>query len=38
MQKDSPTPVEIVDEDVPEVAEVDAKLVALAKRARAGRS
>ncbi len=32
MQKDSPTPVLIVDDDVPEVAEVDAKLVALAKR------
>jgi uncharacterized protein YacL len=35
MQKDSPTPVEIVDDDVPDVAEVDAKLVALA-RARSG--
>jgi uncharacterized protein YacL len=35
MQKESPTPIEIVDEDVPEVAEVDAKLVALA-RARSG--
>jgi uncharacterized protein YacL len=32
LQKDSPTPVRIVDEDVPEVAEVDAKLVGLAKR------
>ncbi|MEO8207498.1 MAG: PIN domain-containing protein [Chloroflexota bacterium] len=32
MQKDSPTPVVILDDDVPEVAEVDAKLVALAKR------
>ncbi len=31
MQKDSPTPVEIIDDDAPEVAEVDAKLVALAK-------
>jgi uncharacterized protein YacL len=31
MQKESTTPVEIVDEDVPEVAEVDAKLVALAR-------
>jgi uncharacterized protein YacL len=35
MQKDSPTPIEIVDEDVPDVAEVDGKLVALA-RARSG--
>jgi uncharacterized protein YacL len=35
MQKDSPTPVEIVDEDVPDVPEVDGKLVALA-RARSG--
>ena len=32
MQKDSPTPVVIVDDDAPEVAEVDAKLVTLAKR------
>ena len=32
MQKDPPTPVEIVEDDVPEIAEVDAKLVALAKR------
>jgi len=32
MQKDAPTPVVIVDEDVPEVAEVDGKLIALAKR------
>ncbi len=32
MQKDSPTPVKIVDDDAPEFAEVDAKLVALAKR------
>jgi len=31
MQKDSPTPIEIVEDDVPGVAEVDAKLVALAK-------
>jgi uncharacterized protein YacL len=31
MQKDSPTPIEIVDEPLPEVAEVDAKLVALAR-------
>ncbi|MDQ2965259.1 MAG: TRAM domain-containing protein [Chloroflexota bacterium] len=31
MQKDSPTPVEIVEDDVPNVGEVDAKLVALAK-------
>ena len=31
MQKESTTPVEIVDEDVPEVSEVDAKLVALAR-------
>ncbi len=31
MQKDSPTPVEIIEDDVPDVAEVDAKLVALAK-------
>ncbi|MES2210352.1 MAG: PIN domain-containing protein [Chloroflexota bacterium] len=32
MQKDSPTPVIIIDDDAPEVDEVDAKLVALAKR------
>lgn len=32
MQKDSPTPVLIVDDDAPEVDEVDAKLVAVAKR------
>ena len=32
MQKDSPTPVEIVEDEVPDVTEVDAKLVALAKR------
>ncbi len=31
MQKDSPTPVEIIDEPLPEIAEVDAKLVALAR-------
>jgi uncharacterized protein YacL len=31
MQKDSPTPVEIVDDDVREIPEVDAKLIALAK-------
>jgi uncharacterized protein YacL len=31
MQKDSPTPIEIVEEDVPNAGEVDAKLVALAK-------
>ncbi|HYM82633.1 MAG TPA: PIN domain-containing protein [Candidatus Dormibacteraeota bacterium] len=31
MQKDSPTPVEVVEDEVPEIAEVDAKLVALAK-------
>ena len=32
MQKDSPTPVEIVTDDFPDFPEVDAKLVALAKR------
>ena len=32
MQKESLTPVEIVDEDVPDATEVDAKLVALAAR------
>ena len=32
MQKDSPTPVEIVADDFPDISEVDAKLVALAKR------
>jgi uncharacterized protein YacL len=32
MQKDSPTPVEIVEDEVRDVVEVDAKLVALAKR------
>lgn len=32
MQKESPTPVEIVEDDFPDIAEVDAKLVALAKR------
>jgi uncharacterized protein YacL len=31
MQKDSPTPIEIVEEDVPNAGEVDAKLIALAK-------
>jgi len=31
VQKESTTPVEILDEDVPEIAEVDAKLVALAR-------
>ena len=31
MQKDGATPVEIIDDDVPEADEVDAKLVALAK-------
>jgi uncharacterized protein YacL len=31
MQKDSPTPIEIVDEPLPDIAEVDAKLVALAR-------
>ncbi len=31
MQKDGVTPVEIIDDDVPEADEVDAKLVALAK-------
>lgn len=31
MQKDETTPVEIIEDDVPEVAEVDAKLVALAR-------
>jgi uncharacterized protein YacL len=32
MQKESPTPVEIVEDDFHAIAEVDAKLVALAKR------
>ncbi|MEK6720865.1 MAG: PIN domain-containing protein [Chloroflexota bacterium] len=32
MQKDAATPVHIIDEDAPEVAEVDGKLIALAKR------
>lgn len=32
LQKDSPTPVRVIDEDVPEVPEVDGKLVGLAKR------
>jgi uncharacterized protein YacL len=31
MQKESTTPIEILDEDVPDVPEVDAKLVALAR-------
>ena len=31
MQKEPGTPVEIIEDDVPEIAEVDAKLVALAK-------
>jgi uncharacterized protein YacL len=31
MQKESSTPVEIVDDDVPDVAEVDAKLITLAQ-------
>ncbi|HXU86780.1 MAG TPA: PIN domain-containing protein [Verrucomicrobiae bacterium] len=31
MQKDSPTPIEIVDEPLPDIGEVDAKLVALAR-------
>jgi len=31
MQKDPATPVEIVEDDIPDVAEVDAKLVALAR-------
>jgi uncharacterized protein YacL len=31
MQKDSPTPILIIDEDPPEAREVDAKLVALAR-------
>ncbi|HET9346067.1 MAG TPA: PIN domain-containing protein [Candidatus Limnocylindrales bacterium] len=31
MQKESSTPVEIVDDDVPDVGEVDAKLIALAQ-------
>ena len=38
MQKEPGTPVEIVEDDVPEIAEVDAKLVALATRAQPGRS
>jgi uncharacterized protein YacL len=32
MQKESLTPIQIIDDEVPEAAEVDAKLVALAKR------
>ncbi|MEA2549600.1 MAG: hypothetical protein QOI00_980 [Chloroflexota bacterium] len=31
MQKDSPTPIEILDEPLPDIPEVDAKLVALAR-------
>jgi uncharacterized protein YacL len=31
MQKESPTPIEIVDEPLPDITEVDAKLVALAR-------
>jgi uncharacterized protein YacL len=31
MQKDSPTPIEIIDETLPDITEVDAKLVALAR-------
>ncbi len=31
LQKDSPTPIEIAEDDIPDIAEVDAKLVALAK-------
>ena len=33
MQKEPATPVEIVEDDIPDINEVDAKLVALAKRA-----
>ncbi len=36
MQKDTRTPMEIVEDDVPELAEVDAKLVALAQGAQPG--
>lgn len=32
IQKEAPTPVEIVEDDFPDIAEVDAKLIALAKR------
>ena len=32
MQKDAPTPVIVIEDDAPEVTEVDAKLVAVAKR------
>ena len=38
MQRDARTPVEIVDDDAPGVAEVDAKLVELAEAPHAGRS
>jgi uncharacterized protein YacL len=31
MQKESPTPIEVVDEPLPDITEVDAKLVALAR-------
>jgi uncharacterized protein YacL len=31
MQKDSPTPVKVVEDDFPEITEVDAKLIALAR-------
>jgi uncharacterized protein YacL len=31
MQKESPTPIEVVDEPLPDISEVDAKLVALAR-------
>ncbi|HVL52673.1 MAG TPA: PIN domain-containing protein [Vitreimonas sp.] len=31
MQKDSPTPIEIVEDDAPDIPEVDGKLIALAK-------
>jgi uncharacterized protein YacL len=31
MQKESPTPIEIVDEPLPDITEVDAKLIALAR-------
>jgi uncharacterized protein YacL len=31
MQKDSPTPIDIVEDDAPDIPEVDGKLIALAK-------
>jgi uncharacterized protein YacL len=31
MQKDSPTPIEVVEDDAPEIPEVDGKLIAIAK-------